>query len=340
MRETLRKWWPALKLLLGLVVLFFVGKSLWHDLSEPGLWDRSYNVACLVLAGVLYILGLGCTMLVWGLLLRRAGQPPSILGLFRGYYVGLLGKYAPGKAWALLLRAAFIDKGKINAAVAVQTGFFEVMMMMATAGLTACALFAITTPEGGAGLAEKMLLKLVLLAVPDDVYLDRTVLVLFALIMAVPFLIIAFPPLFNKLVGRVTAPLSRLHPGPLPAVEMVSYWRSIPIEVGCWTLMGGSLCLTLGAVNPISVDWMTYGYVTAAIATACVAGFVILIVPSGLGVREYLLIVFLRPVFPGSATALAVVILRIVWTIAELIMAGGLYVLRPRGEIPEAAPLQ
>ncbi len=154
MRERLRKWWPVLKIVLGLVILFFVGKSLWHDLSEPGLWQHSYDMTSLVAAGAFYVAGLACTMLFWGLLLWRAGQFPGALGLLRGYYIGLLGKYAPGKAWALFLRAAFVGKGRVNAAVAVQTGFYEVMMMMAGAGLLACILLAMKAGASDKALAQ------------------------------------------------------------------------------------------------------------------------------------------------------------------------------------------
>jgi uncharacterized membrane protein YbhN (UPF0104 family) len=74
---------------------------------------------------------------------------------------------------------------------------------------------------------------------------------------------------------------------------------------------------------------------TAFLALAYVAGFVIVIVPSGLGVREYFLTLFLVPeVTPlvagdeaeGRALAiLAVLVLRLVWTAAELVITGVVY---------------
>ena len=41
----------------------------------------------------------------WYRLLRQLGQRPTALAAVRAYYIGHLGKYLPGKACALLLRA-------------------------------------------------------------------------------------------------------------------------------------------------------------------------------------------------------------------------------------------
>jgi hypothetical protein len=327
MPERLRKWWPVLKVVFGLVILFFIGRSLASDLAKPELWQRSFDPLWLLPSGALYVLGLGCTMTFWGVLLRGLNQQPTFVGLLRGYYIGLLGKYVPGKAWALLLRNSFLGNGRVNPVIAVQTGFYEVMMMMLGGTVLACVLFALTGPNNGATLDAEVLLQLVSLSIPESVHLSREVLTAFAAAMSLPFLLITFPPLFNRIASGAAKPLARFHDGPLPQIKGTSYLRGLPLEIACWLCMGASLCCTLNAVwpNEIGWTWYGYGYVTAATALACVAGFVIIVVPSGLGVREYLLIVFLRPYFPGSTAAVAVIVFRIVWTISEVILAGGLY---------------
>jgi hypothetical protein len=152
--------------------------------------------------------------------------------------------------------------------------------------------------------------------------------------MALAFLTIDFPPLFNRVVMRLKRPLARFNAEPLPPIHMRSYVLGLPIQAACFVGMGASVWFTLDAVYPGGVVWTwdTFGYVTAAMALAFVAGFVIIILPSGLGVREYLLIVFLSPRFPGPTTALAVIVVRIVWTISEVIMGGALFLARPRGK--------
>ena len=93
--------------------------------------------------------------------------------------------------------------------------------------------------------------------------------------------------------------------------------------------LGGAILLEMGlllvAVIP-GTTWETWGLYTAYMGVAYVAGFVILIVPSGLGVREFFLTLFLveggesRP-----AVLLAVLLMRLAWTAAELVAVAVVY---------------
>ena len=83
---------------------------------------------------------------------------------------------------------------------------------------------------------------------------------------------------------------------------------------------------------------MTFPADLGAVATSYVAGFVVLVAPGGLGVREWVLQVTLAPRFSEAlgqkeAAALAVIIaliLRITWTAAEVAVATTVYFIHPR----------
>src|SRR5260370_29523580 len=141
MRTWLRKCWPALKALFTLAVLGFVGRQFARDLSRLDLSDRSVHAGWLVLSGVLYLAGLGLSAYFWIRLLRMLGQEPDSLQALRAYYLGHLGKYLPGKAWALLLRATLARSEKVRGAVAGLTAFYEVLTTMASGVLVAAILF-------------------------------------------------------------------------------------------------------------------------------------------------------------------------------------------------------
>jgi hypothetical protein len=76
----------------------------------------------------------------------------------------------------------------------------------------------------------------------------------------------------------------------------------------------------------------------SAVSLSYVAGFVILIAPGGLGVREFILMETLTPRFsvflePTAARGLAIVVallLRLSWTVGEVAVALTLYFIRPQ----------
>src|SRR5207253_7715251 len=79
-------------------------------------------------------------------------------------------------------------------------------------------------------------------------------------------------------------------------------------------------------------SWLRY---TAFVALAYVSGFIILFLPSGLGAREAMLVLLLVPDISQRLglmaedarplATLAVVLLRLVWTAAEVIIVAFLY---------------
>src|SRR5262245_29285147 len=99
MWKRLKPWWPLFKAAFTLAIVLAIGRPFAHDLNDPALWQRPLDPGWLVAAGVLYLMGLGCSALYWHRLLREMGQRPNVLAVVRGYYIGHLGKYLPGKAW-------------------------------------------------------------------------------------------------------------------------------------------------------------------------------------------------------------------------------------------------
>lgn len=76
------------------------------------------------------------------------------------------------------------------------------------------------------------------------------------------------------------------------------------------------------------LQWPDAASDTADLALAYVAGFVILIVPGGLGVREFFLILLLVDPHSGRPRGeiiVLVVMLRLAWTLAELLAASVVY---------------
>ena len=144
MRRWFRKFWPVLKAVLILAILVAVGRIFARDLEIPqkGLqrsleefWARLVHPGWLVVSGAFYLLGLGFSAFYWYRLLRDLDQRPGWLAAVRAYYVGHIGKYLPGKAWAVFLRAGLIQGPEVRIGRAILTTFYEVLTTMAGGAL-------------------------------------------------------------------------------------------------------------------------------------------------------------------------------------------------------------
>jgi uncharacterized membrane protein YbhN (UPF0104 family) len=100
-------------------------------------------------------------------------------------------------------------------------------------------------------------------------------------------------------------------------------------------LFGVALFCALAAVGTgVAWDSATLARLTAGFGLAYVAGFVIVVAPAGLGVREFLLVLLLTPELAGdegdrtearAQATLAVLVMRLAWTSAEVLLAAALY---------------
>jgi uncharacterized membrane protein YbhN (UPF0104 family) len=341
MRDLLRRLWPLFKWLLTAAILVFLGLHFWRDLQKLEVWERWLRrPQYLAAAGLLYLLGIGFSGVYWRRLLARFDRAPSLLIAERAYYLGHLGKYLPGKAWALFLRASLVRDAGVGPALATMTAFYEVLVTMSSAVLLAAVLFAALAPPSPAGLDLDYLRRIILLQGDESNVVDRNTSVALSLLLLVPVGLPVVPPVFNRLVHHLSLPF-RDKDTPAPAVPWPAYFEGLAVTGWGWVLQAGSLAVLVFAAMetlPQDVPWQFLGRVVAIMGASYVAGFVIML-PSGLGVREYFLTLFLVPelqhllgVAHADARAQAVqavIVLRLVWTAAELVIASVVYWFRP-----------
>jgi uncharacterized membrane protein YbhN (UPF0104 family) len=335
MRSRLRRWWPILKMLLGLAILFAVGRRFYLDLQDPELWERPLHPGWLLLSGLLYLAGISLSALYWQRLLGHLGARPPLGVALRAYFVGHLGKYLPGKAWALFLRASLVHGGGVSLGLATLTAFYEVLTTMAAGVLVAAVLFAALGPEAGTSFDRADLGRLLHLEAPAWGVVGRLPAVLLALALFLAVGLPLLPPLFNRLVHRLSLPFREPDAARLPSIRLVHLAEGLLLAGMGWLLLGASLAATLqGIVGGPGSFWgpAALGRLAAAMGLSYVIGFVILVAPGGLGVREFFLKLFLTPELaalpvldPQGTAVLAVLVLRLVWTASELIVAGLVY---------------
>ncbi len=326
-RRARRLWLTATKWLIAALVAWFIGRTVydaWDSLAEHAWHLRPL---WLLLAGGLYLAGLAPSAAFWYGTLRRLGQTPGLRRALAAYYVGHLGKYVPGKAMVIVLRAGLVRGPGVDTAVAAVSVFCETLTSMAVGAFLAAALLVVC-------------------------FREQQFFVWIALALMAVAVTPTLPPVFRRLAGWVG--VARRDPAAFARLEQLTFrWLLsgwVMIALG-WAAIGLSLWATLrglgirGADGGVPQALADLPLWTAAVSLATVAGFVSLI-PGGAGVREAVLIGLMQQRgFAASDALLAAAMLRIVWLAAELAMAGACSLGRRRAidsdaRIAESPPAQ
>jgi hypothetical protein len=343
----MRKLLPAFKIAFTLAILAAVGRFFYRDLrlaGSEGLWRQSIQPGWLVLGGVFYILGLLCSAWFWIRLLRSLGQNPSVLPAVRAYFLGHLGKYLPGKAWALVVRSGLAQGAGVKVGVAAVTSLYEVLTTMSAGVLLAAILFAVGATDTSSPDDWSALRRLFSERDPDPSAVDRKVLVALSLGMLVVVGVPILPPVFNRLVKRLRSLKNLMARQPASEsidprwlhVRMPVLLEGLAMTAAGWMLLGASLWAVLQSVldEPRLMTIAEWGHLSAILSLAYVAGFIVVFMPSGIGVREFFLRLFLVPELSRQWTGeklsvmtaiWTVILLRLVWTASELVTCAIVY---------------
>jgi hypothetical protein len=292
--------------------LVAVGWQFWRDIHHEELQKLTLHPGWLAVSAALYQGGLSFSAWYWFRLLWIFGEKPALLPTIKAHYISQLGKYLPGKAWALMMRGTLIAGTETRLGVAIIATFYEVLTAMASGALLAGVLLVIDPPVLVSDSVHPALIGLVLMAV-----------------CGVPLL----PGVFNRIVGRLAQRFQNVESFRLPRLQITTLLGGLATTSGLWVCNGLSLWAMLQGVMPEGppLTWHLWARLTAILALAYVGGFVAVVVPGGLGVREWLLDRFLGPELWGGsgvaepATAVIVILLRLAWTAAELVVAAFLW---------------
>jgi hypothetical protein len=313
----------AVKAAVAVVVLWAVGRHVlrtWNDLADHRLTLR-FEPAWLVASGLLYLAGLSACGMFYELILRASATPVRLGPALRAYLVSHLGKYVPGKAMVVVMRAGMVVPFGARASTAAIATFYETLVMMAAGGLVAAAGFAAAGDSGrvsfvlpGWGPVDLPMYRLAALS---------------GLGLGLAFLVVVAPPVFARLAGLISLPIPGVGPEALPRLSGGLLARGLLWSSTGWVLLGLSQLAVIAAMGSASaLDLVPV--VIAGVALATVAGFVVAVMPGGLGVREGVLMSALAPALGPDRSVVAALLLRLVWVAAELAAAAALVpMLRP-----------
>ena len=313
---TRRTLYRAAKLVLFVVVLLAVGRHAvltWHDLANRG--ERPLvSVVFLVLAGLIYLIGLSLDGFWFARILDQTPSPPTKSNSIAAYLISHLGKYVPGKALVVVMRVGLIVPHGVRASTATVATFYETIVMMASGGLVAAIGFAFGRFAG----------------VPLNLgpIGTRTVpLVLVALALGGSFFAFSLPPVFLRVTRTITRPFQARGEVVVPGLSPALLAEGLAWTAVGWVFLGLSQFVVLHALgwNP---GVPALPAVIASVAIATVGGFVVPISPGGLGVREWVLWTSLSTVITHDRAVVASLVLRLMWVVGEVLAASMLLLWR------------
>ncbi len=316
----------------AIVVLWAVGRHVLRTYSE--LRGRSeslhFEPIWLTAAAVLYLAGLFAYAVFFERVLRSGQAPVAFLPAWRAYIVSHLAKYVPGKAMVVVVRSGMVVPYGGRASTTAVATFYETLVMMSAGGLVAAAGFA------GATRTDKVDLTLWALGRFElPVY---RLAALTALGLGLAFLVLVLPPVFFRVATLVTLPIPGVGRDILPRLTGRLLAQGLFWSWGGWVLLGLSQISVIRSFDPAGADAVAAlglaPVVIASVALATVAGFVVAVLPGGLGVREGVLMSALAPALGSDHAVVAALSLRLVWVATELVSAA---VLLPWFRSPSAA---
>ncbi len=313
----------GLKLLVIVLVLGFVGHSIAKAWTQLEGQPHRMLPGWLVLSGLLYLLALLPAGIFWYSALKSLGQKPRLGETLRAYLIGHLGKYVPGKAMVVVLRAGLVRSHRVDTVVAAASVFLETLTWIAVGSFLAAAFLAVQFRQ-------------------HHVYLAGAIGLMF--VAGLP----TWPPAFARLARL--AGVGRANPAALDQLARFSYRRLalgwLLMTLG-WGLMGLSYWASLVSMGvPVGGAAAGLPRFTASVALATVIGFVAIVIPAGLGVREVALVTLMEPYLrdlvpdPMAEAWISAAVFRLVSVVAEATISIILYVAvraRPK-ELPPESP--
>lgn len=285
----------ALKLAMGLLLIYFWYAYLHKNWNQLSHLDWKLNWPATILSALLFFVGTVFINGLWAPLLRElTGIPISLAAAFRVSSIAMMGRYIPGKVWSIAGKAYLSAENKAQIPPAGVAATIETLYFQISGLLFAAIIFPLC---------------------PKLTFLPKNFGLISVVFVAVS-LVLSYPPIF---CGLTNTGLKILRQPPLPRrprrrvllALMIGYMATY----ACWSAGFTLLAHAMTPLRPTDLALLM-----AIFPTAWVMGFLMLLAPGGLGVRESILAVALNQILPHNAALVLSLVLinRIIVTLVEV----------------------
>ena len=288
--------WAFLVGAVALAVVAVVGS--WDDVVHAAEQMKGWHLAGSAVVGVAYV---WCTFLAWRAVLADLGSPLPLRPAVAVFGISQIGKYVPGGVWNVVAAAEIGADHKVPRTRSLAAMGLAVLLGAVSGVVVGVVCLPVARAEGLGGWAW--------------------------LAWVAPLLLVLLvPPVLSRIVSLGFRLLRR------PPLERPLTWSGLGAGVAwsvlSWVLAGVHVWLLATGLG-LEATGRTLVLLVGAYAVAWVAGFVVVFVPAGAGVREAVLIALVAGSLPHAAVLLVVLIARVLLTFVDLAFAAVGMLVRP-----------
>jgi len=282
-------------LFLGILLLslFFIALALRANWSEFKAQDLNFDYRFIILAVLIYPVGMLPTALSWHTLLRTIGVALPFRTNLRIFSLSALPRHIPGFVWYISSRSLLYKEENTPAAVIVTASAADIILLALT------------------GFLSTLMLLVSGISISQDLNSIRT-----AAYIAIPILLLLIIsiPLVNRLLPYL---LERRGVTEIPSIRQGYLVVTLLVMFIAWA--GGGLILLVLAQAIYPLSWSMYQALIGAWGAAGAVSLTVGIGIQGLGIREITLSAILSLIMPPVIAIILAVVFRLVLTVGEFL---------------------
>ena len=291
------KWKSILQYLFASAILFFLVRNLYINWEQLDVHQFKLNLPLLFISSILVVLHFSIAVFGWQLILRELDVKLSFPKCFRIWFYSMMGKYLPGKVWAIVGRAYFAEKEGITKKQTITSMFIEVALGTISAAIVS---FASSLFWNNTQFFKKIL----------------------PLALIIPCGIVLLHPFWlNKTLVPI---IKRIKKQEVKfAYKYGNILGFLVLFIISWCVYGIGFYLFACSLQSIGINELPF--FIGILPISVIAGLLSLLTPGGLGVREGVLVFLLQFHVPVQFATLLAILTRIWVSIIELICVGVAY---------------
>ncbi|MCD5401527.1 flippase-like domain-containing protein [candidate division NPL-UPA2 bacterium] len=291
-KEALRK---ALGFLIIVAIFLFLGRSLRQGWSQVPFDRIRFDYRLLLFSSLTLLSGFVISGLLWHLILRAFGGELPLRSSLKIAAFSQLGKYIPGKVWFLLGRCYLTKREGVSQHKALASTILEIVLLTLSGLMISAA--SVTFSKGW---------------LPTEL----------SCLIVIPLLLLGFGAIHPRPLARVSNLLSRKFKGESVRLSL-GYSRVISLLIlycVSWLVQGTTFFILINSFY--SIDIGLFPLIIGIYPLSVILGFLIVITPAGLGVREGVMSYLLKFYLPPPVAIVSSLLARLWATIVELIFVG------------------